>query len=155
MSIFKRTQGHVITTNLKVCPDVVKSSEFKIDNVIKHLLAEEKNFAATNPIYKELLDVCIETLTPCKDDLVYTGDTSLPMRSGLRTRSFFYPSCRIIQVNLINTSRASRTSVRRTSVIEEENGYNMSVPKWAHSVLVIKIERMTDVSCFASWSLIN
>ena len=155
MSIFKRTQGHLIQTNFKVCPKVVSSTDFKIEDVIKHLLNEEMNIVSGNPIYKELLDVCVNTLTSAADESVNDHQTNLLKRTGLRARTFFYPSCRIIHVNLIDTLRAARSSVRRLSVIEQETGYNMIVPKWAHSSLVIKIERMTDNTCFASWSLIK
>lgn len=155
MNPFNRSQGHVIKTNLRVCPDVIKTEDFRIEDIIKHLRSDEENIVLNNPIYKELFDICVDTLSEVKDELVHSSQTSLSDHAGLRARTFFYPSCRIIHVNLINTARATRSTVRRFSSIEQETGYNMSTPKWSHSSLVIKIERMTDTSCFASWSLIS
>lgn len=133
----------------------LNSSEFTIQNIIQHLLDHEQYIVNHRSDYKELLDVCMNTLQENAEDIVNTIATSISVRPGGSARTFFYPSCRIIHVNFTETPRSHRTSVRRLTVQEHERGYKVDKVKGAHSAIVIKIERMTDVSCFASWSLIR
>lgn len=155
MNIYKRTEGNIIKTNLRIKADKATSSDFTINNIIEHLLVNKKLIVKDRDDHRDLLSVCVEALRDVKDEAVATSGNVLSGNTQARLRTLFYPSCRIIHVNLIDSSRTSMTHVRPLSVIEQVEGYAMKVPAWAHSLLVIKIERMTDHSCFASWTLIK
>ena len=155
MNIFKRTQGNLIKTTMCVKKEDLNSSEFTIQDIIQHLLDHERYIVTYRSDYKELLDACVNTLQENAEDIVDTIATSISVRPGGSARTLFYPSCRIIHVNFTETPRSHRTSVRRLTVEEHEKGYKVDKAKGSHSAIVIKIERMTDISCFASWSLIS
>lgn len=155
MSIFKRTQGNVITTNINVDSEYIRSQSFKMADIIEHLCGHESHVVSGRAVHKELFEVCINTLNDVSDDAVFESNrhVAVPLKGCIRT--LFYPSCRIIQVNLTPNSRLQRTNVRRLTTEEHECGYKMRLAKGAVAAIVIKIERMTDSSCFASWSFIS
>lgn len=155
MSIFKRTQGNIITTNLKINPEQMRSRNFKISDIIDHLCGHESHVVSGRAVHKELFEVCINALNSVSDETVFGANTHIAVPSMGSVRTLFYPSCRIIQVNLTPNARLQRTSVRQLTTEEHECGYKMRLTKGAVAAIVIKIERMTDSSCFASWSFIS
>lgn len=145
----------VVSTSMSVKEKHINSSNFLMKDIIDHLIRHERYITVDNPIRKELYDLCISTLRTNEYDKVIDTGVVIPVRSRMPVRTFFYPSCRIIRINLTETPRSHRTSVRSITTQEHECGFLMSKGKGAHSTLVIKIERMTDISCFASWSVIR
>lgn len=135
--------------------EVLNSSKFTVQDIIQHLLDHERYIVTHRSDHKELLDICVNALQENVEEIVSTASTSISVRPGGSARTFFYPSCRIIHVNFTEAPRSHRTSVRRLTTEEHERGYKLDKVKGAHSAMIIKIERMTDVSCFTSWSLIS
>lgn len=155
MSIYKRTEGNIIKTNFRISPEDVTSKEFTIGSIVTHLLKNRGLIVRDNDVHRDLLHVCLNTLSDLEDEVVAGSGNVLSGSTHARLRTLFYPSCRIIHVNLSDSAQTSKTHVRKLSSIEQVEGYHMNIPTWAHSLLVIKIERMTDHSCFASWTLIK
>ena len=155
MTIYKRTERMLITTSMHVPQERIQDNEFNISDVVEHLLKHEADIVRMSPKYMELLDVCIQTLTSQADEVINHHDIIDITRPNLRPKTFFYPTCRIIRVDLTEQPRAvySVSSTLPKNCVE--TGYEMVPKKNAHSVLVIKIERMTDAGCFATWSLVR
>lgn len=156
MSIFKRTENMLIVTNMHVDPKSIEDGEFKIADVIQHLQDNKRTIIGVNPINEDLFHVCKTTLLEKEDESILMDHTSI-VKDGSNTlvRSFFYPSCRIIRIDLSDSAKAIQGLARPMSKSLNEYGYHIGVKQGFHSVLVIKIERMTDASCFASWTLVK
>ena len=155
MDKFKKSYGMVVSTSMSVKEKHINSSNFLMKDIIDHLIRHERYITVDNPIRKELYDLCISTLRINEYDRVIDAGVAISTHPRTPARTFFYPSCRIIRIDLTETPRSHRTSVRAITTQEHECGFLMSKGKGAHSTLVIKIERMTDVSCFASWTVIR
>lgn len=156
MSIFKRTESMLMVTNMCVDPKSIEDGEFKIADVIRHLQDNKRTIIGLNPINEDLFYVCKTALLEKEDESILMDHTSIiKERSNVDVRSFFYPSCRIIRIDLSNSAKAIQGLARPMSKSLNEYGYQVGVKSGFHSVLIIKIERMTDASCFASWTLVK
>ena len=155
MTIYKRTEQLIISTNMIVKLEDITECKLKIGDVIEHLLNNESKIVDKTPRYMDLFEVCLNTLEEHKEDIVSFDNHSISRGHRLRPRTFFYPSCRIIRIDLSESSRVATSITGRIPKSNLEEGYEMVPKRGAHSVLIIKIERMTDVSCFATWSLVN
>lgn len=155
MTIYKKTEQLIITTNMVVKLKDIEDNKFKISDVIDHLLQNEDKIVDLTPLYMKLMDVCITALEVQRDEVVVLDHTAITGSRNLRPRTFFYPSCRIIRVDLTEGHKRAYSAAGRIPKCNLEEGYDMVPKKGAHSVLVIKIERMTDVECYATWTLVN
>lgn len=155
MTVFKRTEQMLITSNMRIPAERLANQEFYVKDVIQHLLDNESKIVGFDPVNMDTMDVCINTLLEHQEDVIRFDRHSIRKAPKLRPRTFFHNSCRIIRVDLTEGSKVAYSNTQRMhkSVIEE--GYEMVPKPWAHAVLVIKIERMTDSSCFASWTLVG
>lgn len=155
MDKFKKSHGMIINTTMSVKEEDFNSNDFVVKNIIEHLVKHRKHITGHDPRRIELFDLCVQTLENESDERVIASGVVLPQHSIKPVRTFFYPSCRIIRIGMSSATRSHRTSVRAISTQEHECGFLMKKGKDEHACLVIKIERMTDVSCFASWSVVR
>lgn len=155
MTIYKRTERMLITTNMHVPKEYIDNNQFKISDIIDHLIVNEDSIVQMSPKYMELMEVCIQALSQQSDEVICDGDVITRTRPNLRPKTFFYPTCRIIRVDLTERPKAAYSSSSRLPKDVVETGYEMVPKKGAHSVVIIKIERMTDSACFATWSIVS
>lgn len=156
MNIYVKTEGMLITTNMCVNPEDLKEDKFKIQDVINHLRKYKQLITNNNCLYEDLIYVCNKALRDKADDCInYDNHAIVKNSPNVSAKSFFYPSCRIIRIDLTTAARATQGAARRISQLMLETGYDMSIKKGCHAAIIIKIERMTDSSCFASWSLVK
>lgn len=155
MTIYKRTERMLITTSMYVPQERIQDNEFKVSDVIEHLIKHEDDIVKMSPRCMELMDVCMQALTSQADEVIGHHDIIVRTRPNLRPKTFFYPTCRIIRVDLTEEPRTVYSVSSKLPKDCVETGYEMVPKKNAHSVLVIKIERMTDAGCFATWSLVS
>ena len=155
MTIYKRTEQMVITTNMTVNKECIADRLFKIEDVIEHLTNNEDQIVKFDPIAMETLDVCIQTLEEHRDEVIAFDEWSIHSNPNLTPKTFVYPTGRIIRVELTERPKAVYGDARRLSERHLTNGYDMAPSTWAHTALIIKIEKMTNVSCFATWTLVS
>lgn len=155
MTVFKRTEQMLITSNMRVPAEQLTEQEFCIKDVIQHLLDNESKIVGFSPTNMDTMDVCINTLLEHQEDIIRFDNNAIRRAPKLRPKTFFHHSCRIIRIDLTEGAKTPHSKAQRMHKTVLEEGYEMVPKPWAHAVLVIKIERMTDTTCFASWTLVD
>lgn len=155
MSILKRTQSLMINTNMYISKINMDESGFTIQKVIDHLVKHKDQMIIGSPVFEDLYDVCISSLMEHSDETVRIDEDTIVRRPKQGISTFFHESCRIIRVDFTNRPRAIYIAPSRIKKSTIENGYVINVKPYTHTTLIIKIERMTDTSCFTSWTLVR
>ena len=105
MSIYKSTEGLILTTNLSVSKEDLNGRNLKVSDILAHLNAAKPSSVRSAESYADLIWVCNKSMDDMRDDVIELGPNSIGLSgSKARATSHFHPSCRIIRINIINIS---------------------------------------------------
>lgn len=156
MNIFKNTQSKLVVTNMNINLKYITDGKLTILDIIEHLRINKDIIFGESSRYNDLNWVCEHVLSMQQNETIELDHTAIiKEHPNVRARTFFYPSCRIIRIDMSNGTRAIQGSVTGLSKDHIECGYEIKVKPGCHTVLVIKIEHMTDSSCYATWTLLQ